>query len=143
MGKVGQITSDMVVWRDGMDKWQPASKVKGLAVKQLPPVPPPAPQQPAITVAFVPAPASQPMPVSGHVTIEKTGKSLKLHQLLSFLFIVIGFGIATIAIKKLGVAIMIEVIPLKMYTVEALLDHPMIVPIGIEIMKAKKTDKVM
>ena len=98
MGKAGQITSDMIVWRDGMDKWQPASKVKGLAVKQLPPVPPPAPQQPAITVAFVPAPASQPMPVSGHVTIEKTGKSLKLHQLLSFLFIVIGFGIATIAI---------------------------------------------
>ena len=50
------------------------------------------------TSAFVPAPASQPMPVSGHVTIEKTGKSLKLHQLLSFLFIVIGFGIAAIAI---------------------------------------------
>lgn len=100
MGKAGQITSDMVVWRDGMDKWQPASKVKGLTVTQLPPAPPPAPapQQPAITVAVVPAPASQPMPVRGHVTIEKTGKSLKLQQLLSLLCIVIGFGIAAIAI---------------------------------------------
>ena len=100
MGAAGKITSDMVVWREGMDKWQPASKVKGLAVTQLPPAPPPAPapQQPTITVAVVPAPASQPMPVKGHVTIEKTGKSLKLQQLLSLGTILLGFGIAAIAI---------------------------------------------
>ena len=95
MGAAGKITSNMVVWREGMDKWQPASKVKGLAVTQLPPAPPPAPapQQPAITVAVVPAPTSQPMPVKGHVTIEKTGKSLKLQQLLSLGMIVLGFVI--------------------------------------------------
>ena len=98
MGKAGQITSDVVVWREGMDKWQSASKIKGLAITQLPPAPPVAPQQPTITVAVVPAPASQPMPVRGHVTIEKTGKSLKMQQLLSLLCIVIGFGIAAIAI---------------------------------------------
>ena len=98
MGKAGQITSDMVVWREGMDKWQSASKIKGRTLTQLPPAPPIAPQQPTVTVAVVPALASQPMPVRGHVTIEKTGKSLKMQQLLSFLCIVIGFGIAAIAI---------------------------------------------
>jgi hypothetical protein len=99
MGKAGQITSDMVVWRDGMDKWQPAAKVKGLTITQLPPAPPPAPapQQPAITVAVVPAPASQPMPVSGHVTIEKTGKALKMQQLLSLGLILLGFTIMAAA----------------------------------------------
>lgn len=98
MGKAGQITSDVVVWREGMDTWQPASKIKGLIITPLPPAPPVAPQQPTITVAVVPAPASQPMPVRGHVTIENTGKSLKMQQLLSLLCIVIGFGIAAIAI---------------------------------------------
>jgi hypothetical protein len=102
MGKAGQITSDMIVWREGMEKWQPASKIKGLTITQLPPAPPPAPatQQPAITVAVVPAPASQPMPVKGHVTIEKTGKSLKLQQLLSLGMILLGFTILAAAIAS-------------------------------------------
>jgi hypothetical protein len=72
--------------------------VKGLAFTQLPPAPPVAPQQPAITVAVVPTAASQPMPVKGHVTIEKMDRSLKMQQLLSFLCVVISFGIAAIAI---------------------------------------------
>jgi hypothetical protein len=33
------------------------------------------------------------MPVRGHVTIEKTGKSLKMQQLLSLGFILLGFTI--------------------------------------------------
>ena len=42
-----------------------------------------------------------------------------------------------------GVAIIIEVIPLNTYTVEALFDQPMIVPIGIEMMNAKNTERTM
>lgn len=37
------------------------------------------------------------MPVSGHVTIEKTGKSLKMQQLLSLGLILLGFTIMAAA----------------------------------------------
>jgi hypothetical protein len=97
-GKAGEITSDMVVWREGMAGWQPVAKVKGLAVIQAAPTPPPAPSHPTITVAVAPAPAAAPMPVRGHVTIEKTGKWLKLQQLLSFLCIVLGFTITAVVV---------------------------------------------
>ena len=97
MGKAGKITSDMLVWRDGMDKWQPVSKMKGLTVTPLPPAAPRSTQKPSVAGAPVPAPALQPVPISGHVTVEKTRKSLKLHQLLSLLCIVIGFCTVAIA----------------------------------------------
>lgn len=90
MGQEGRITSDMLVWREGMDKWQPASKVKGLLVTPAAPEPPPAPTAPAFTVAVTPAPSASPMPVRGHVTIEKTSKSLKAQQLWGLLCIVLG-----------------------------------------------------
>lgn len=89
-GTAGEITSDMVVWREGMAGWQPVAKVKGLTVIQAAPTPPPAPSPPAITVAVAPAPAAAPMPVRGHVTIEKTGKSLKLQYALAVCTIIAG-----------------------------------------------------
>lgn len=92
MGKEGRITSDMVVWRQGMEKWQPVSKVKGLQVTQLAPEPPAAPAAPAFTVSVTPSPSAAPMPVTGHVTIEKTKKALKVQQLLGLLCIVIGIA---------------------------------------------------
>jgi hypothetical protein len=102
MGKHGRITSDMLVWRDGMQKWQPVSKVKGLQVVQVPSAPPPAPASPAITVAVAPAPAAAPMPVSGHVTIEKTAKSLKAQQLLGLLCVVAGLALVGIGVSVNG-----------------------------------------
>ncbi len=74
LGKDGRITGDMVVWREGMGEWLPVSKVKGLQLTPVAPAPPPAPSSPAITVAVSPAPRAAPMPVTGHVTIEKTRK---------------------------------------------------------------------
>lgn len=90
MGAEGGITSDMMVWRDGMDTWQPVSKVRGLTVTTITRDPPPAPQAPAVTVAITPSPAAAPMPVKGHVTIERTAKSLKLQQLMGLACIVLG-----------------------------------------------------
>jgi hypothetical protein len=49
----------------------------------------------------------------------------------------------SIAIKKFGVAMIIDVIPLNAYTDEALFDQPIIVPIGIEMMNAKNTERTM
>jgi hypothetical protein len=45
--------------------------------------------------------------------------------------------------KKFGVAIMIDVIDLNTYTIEALFVHPIKVPIGTEIINAKNTDSSM
>lgn len=88
-GKAGEITSDMEVWRDGMTEWQPARKVKGLAVVAVPAAPPP-PRPPAVTVAVAPSPHSEPMPVRGHVTTERTSKALKMHQLLASIMTIVG-----------------------------------------------------
>ena len=96
MGHEGHITSDMVVWREGMDDWQPVTKVKGLRVTSVAPAPPPVPVAPAITVAVTPSRIAAPMPVRGHVTIEKTSKALKLQQLLGLLCIVIGLALVAI-----------------------------------------------
>jgi hypothetical protein len=104
MGKEGRITSDMLVWREGMEKWQPVSKVKGLQVVTAAAAPPPAPASPLITVAVSPAPSAAPMPVSGHVTIEKTSKSLKSQQLLGLLCIVLGITIMGIGASGDGQA---------------------------------------
>jgi hypothetical protein len=92
MGKEGRFTSDMVVWRQGMEKWQPVSKVKGLQVTSLAPEPPPPTAAPVFTVAVTPSPSAAPMPMTGHVTIEKTKKALKVQQLLGLLCIVIGIA---------------------------------------------------
>jgi hypothetical protein len=97
MGRAGQITGDMLVWREGMDNWQPVTKVRGLQVTATIPDPPAPPQQPAITVAVVPSPSAAPMPVRGHVTIEKTSKSLKLQQLLGLACILSGLVIVAAA----------------------------------------------
>jgi len=101
MGKAGRITSDMLVWQDGMEKWQPVSKVKGLLVTPVAPPPPPS-VTPAITVAVTPSPSSPPMPVTGHVTIEKTKKSLKLQKLLSFVSIVLGITLVFAGMNSAG-----------------------------------------
>jgi uncharacterized membrane protein len=82
-----------------MEQWQPASNVKGLQVTPVDPVPPPAPTMPAFTVAVAPAPAAAPMPVTGHVTIEKTKKSLKLQQLLGLLCIVLGLVLVGLGVS--------------------------------------------
>jgi hypothetical protein len=100
MGKEGRITSDMVVWRQGMEKWQSVSKVKGLQVTPLAPEPPPAPAAPVITVAVTPSPSATAMPMTGHVTIEKTKKSLKVQQLLGLLAIVFGIAMVGIGISS-------------------------------------------
>ena len=99
LGKDGRISADMLVWREGMEKWQPASKVKGLQVTPVAPAPPPTPSMPVFTVAVAPAHAASPMPVRGHVTIEKTGKSLKLQQLLGLFCIVLGLAMALLGIS--------------------------------------------
>jgi hypothetical protein len=100
MGKEGRITSDMVIWRQGMEKWQPVSKVKGLRVTPLAPEPPPAPAAPVVTVAVTPAPFAAPMPMTGHVTVEKTKKALKVQQLLGLLAIVVGIAMVGIGISS-------------------------------------------
>ena len=99
LGKDGRISADVLVWREGMEKWQPASKVKGLQVTPVAPAPPPTPSMPVFTVAVAPAHAASPMPVRGHVTIEKTGKSLKLQQLLGLFCIVLGLAMALLGIS--------------------------------------------
>jgi hypothetical protein len=99
LGKEGRIAADTMVWREGMEKWQPASKVKGLQVTPVAPAPPPAPAMPAFTVAVAPAHAAAPMPVKGHVTIEKTGKSLKMQQLLGLLCIVLGLVLVGLGVS--------------------------------------------
>lgn len=98
MGTLGRITSDMAVWREGMATWQPVSKVKGLKVVEVPAAPPPALAAPAIAVAVTPAPSASPMPIKGHVTIEKTRKSLKLQQLLGLFSILIGLSLIGAAV---------------------------------------------
>lgn len=90
MGKQGRITSDMKVWKAGMEAWQSVSKVRGLQVTPIAAEPPPIPQQPAITVAVTPAPLTPPMPVAGHVTIEKHSKHLKFQQVLAVGTIIAG-----------------------------------------------------
>lgn len=90
MGKAGKITGDMVVWRNGMTNWQPVSKVKGLSVVPVPAAPPP-PPKPAVAVAVVPTASGSRVPVSGHVTTEKTSKSLKAQYVISVAAILIGF----------------------------------------------------
>lgn len=100
MGKEGRITSDMVIWRQGMEAWQSVSKVKGLQVTPVAPAPPPPPATPAITVAVTPASSSAAMPVTGHVTIEKTKKSLKLQQLLALLCLVLGITLVGVGVSS-------------------------------------------
>ena len=90
-GKAGEITSDMEVWRDGMKGWQSVSRVKGLAVVAVPASPPP-PRPPAVTVAVAASPHSEPMPVRGHVTTERTSKRLKMEQLLAVIMTTVGVG---------------------------------------------------
>ncbi|MFN6190354.1 MAG: DUF4339 domain-containing protein [Planctomycetia bacterium] len=90
MGKQGRITSDMKVWKAGMEGWQSVAKVRGLQVTPVVVEPPPIPQQAAVTVAVTPAPSAPPMPVTGHVTIEKHSKQLKFHQVLAVSTIIAG-----------------------------------------------------
>jgi len=90
MGAQGRITSDMKVWKAGMEGWQSVSKVKGLQVTPVATEPPPIPQQAPVMVAMTPAPSTPPMPVAGHVTIEKHSKHLKFQQLIAIGVLVLG-----------------------------------------------------
>lgn len=54
LAATGQLASDDLVWKEGMDDWMPASKVKGLGLNAAPPkpaasVPPPIPAPPPLT----------------------------------------------------------------------------------------------
>jgi hypothetical protein len=85
MGLQGRITSDMKVWKWGMQAWQPVSKVKGLRVTFVPKEPPP-----------IDATPTQSCDSRNHVTIEKTSKPLKAGWLVALVAMVCGLAFVLI-----------------------------------------------
>lgn len=86
MADAGKVYADMVVHKVGGTGWHPVSAVRGLAVQPVAPEPPP----PTVYVAPAPAVNVRPMPVAGHVTIEKTGRGIKAGWLVSWAMFLVG-----------------------------------------------------